>query len=173
MGTFSLADSHHKKVVFLILYTVQCRDFWLHWIEVLQEEKKEERCSRQLWTESAGVRCVLCRSQETFSSTSPFRSRLWTEIEHRRWFLGKTSSSRSFTAEKWSKRVSGFRPLATSDWESMQHCGDTELCLPLSILLEKYCTEPSRLLQTTHPFKLIGVIEKLKCSAYLQSYRFM
>ena len=43
MGTFSLADSHHKKVVFLILYTVQRRDFWLHWIEVLQEEKKEER----------------------------------------------------------------------------------------------------------------------------------
>lgn len=168
MGTFSLADSHHKKVVFLILYTVQCRDFWLHCIEVLQEEKKEERD-----VASAGLRCVLCRSQKTFSSTSPFRSWSWTEIEHRRWFLGKTSSSPSFTTEKWSKRVSGFRPLATSDWESTQHCGDTELCLPLSILLEKYCTEPSRLLQTTHPFKLIGVIEKLKCSAYLQSYRFM
>ena len=144
----------------------------LHWSATRRKERGK-RCGCQLWTESAGVRRVLCRSQKTFSSTSPFRSQLWTEIEHRRWFLGNTSSSWSFTTEKWSKQVSGFRPLATSDWESMQHCRDTELCLPLSILLEKYCTEPSRLLQTTHPFKLIGVIEKLKCSAYLQSYRFM
>lgn len=67
MGTFSLADSHHKKVVFLILYTVQCRDFWLHCIEVLQEEKKEERdvvVDRVSWSQM----CALQVTENIFKS---------------------------------------------------------------------------------------------------------
>lgn len=174
METFSLANVHNKNMVFLILYTGSMQ--WLlaalDW-NVTRKKERGKRCRRQLWIESAGVRSVLCRSQKTLSSTLPFRSPSWTEIEHRRCFLGKTPFSQSFTTEKWSKWVAGYRPLAPSDWESIQHCRDTELCQPMSTLREKYSTEPSSLLQTTHPFKLIGVTEKLKCSAYLQSYRFM
>ena len=161
-------------MVFLILYTGSMQ--WLlaalDW-SVTRKKERGKRCGHQLWAESAGVRSVLCRSQKTFSSALPFRSPPWTEIEHRRCFLGKTSFSQSFTTEKRSKWVAGYRPLTPSDWESMEHCRDTELRQPVSTLLEKYSTEPSSLRQTTHPFKLIGVTEKLKCSAYLQSYRFM
>lgn len=144
METSSLANSRTKIMVFLILYTgsMQWHLAALVW-GVTRKKGRGKRCHCQLWTESDGVRSVLSGSQKTFSNTLPFRSRSWTKIEHRKCFLGKTSFSRSFTTEKWSKWVSGYRPLAPSDWESMEHCRDTELCPPRSILPEKYSTDPA------------------------------
>jgi hypothetical protein len=49
-----------------------------------------------------GQTCTL-QSQKTFSNTLPFRSQSQTEIEHKRYLLGKTAFFQPFgTTENWS-----------------------------------------------------------------------